>query len=54
MSERAGISFTRDQIEAWAGFTLTDEQVTDLENILPNSTFPETVALVAESMESDA
>lgn len=45
--KRPGVSFTRAQIEAWVGFPLTDDQVSDLEETLPNSSLPDCVATVA-------
>ena len=41
MSERSGIHLTREQVEAWVGTTLSDEDVAGLEEDAPNSSIPE-------------
>jgi hypothetical protein len=46
------VSFTRDQVNEWAGRRLTDDELARLEEALPNSTFPETVGLIVGSMEA--
>jgi hypothetical protein len=48
--DRPGVSFTREQIEAWAGHPLTDDEVSALEDTLPLSSLPEVVATVAFSL----
>lgn len=47
-TERPGITLTRDQLEAWAGKALTDDQVESLEESIQFSSIPEAIALIAE------
>jgi hypothetical protein len=49
--ERPGVTLTRDQLEAWAGMSLTDEQVAQLDEAIPNSSIPEAIAVIADSIE---
>lgn len=45
------IEITREQIESWAGQHLTDEQIAELEEIIPNSSIPDAIGtIVAEAM----
>lgn len=46
--DQRGITLTRDQLEAWAGFTLSDEEVEALEESIPNSSIPEAIQMIAE------
>jgi hypothetical protein len=39
-----GIELTRDQLEAWAGRVLSDEEVEALDTAIPESSIPEAVA----------
>jgi hypothetical protein len=48
-----GISFTREQVEAWAGRKLTGDQMQDLEDALPNSSFPECISTIVAHMDLD-
>ena len=41
------VTFSREQIEAWVGFTLTDQQLLDLEETAPNSSIPDAFAAIA-------
>lgn len=43
----AGLVFNRTQVESWVGHALTDEQIAQLQEALPRSTFPDTVEAVA-------
>ncbi|MGW4890714.1 hypothetical protein ACWEQL_00365 [Kitasatospora sp. NPDC004240] len=43
----SGITLTRDQLDTWAGFTLTDEEVELLAATLPRSVLPDTIADIA-------
>jgi hypothetical protein len=45
--DRPGITLTRGQLEAWVGFTLTDEQVEQLDEAIPNSSIPEAISTIA-------
>lgn len=44
-----GIFLTRDQLNAWAGFPLTDEHVDRLDDALPHSSVPEAIATIADT-----
>ena len=46
--DRRGIELTREQLEAWAGMTLSDEEIEALEESIPNSSIPEAIATMAE------
>jgi hypothetical protein len=48
--EGKGITLTRGQLNAWAGRDLTDEEVDTLEEAIPNSSIPEAVQLMADSL----
>ena len=43
-----GITLTRDQLEAWAGRALTDEEVEDLDRDIPNSSVPEAISTIVD------
>lgn len=45
-----GITLTREQLEAWAGRELDDEEVVALELAIPNSSIPDAVATIAENL----
>jgi len=50
---RLTVQITREQLECWAGRSLTDEQVVRLDAVIPDSTIPEAIgamvaAIVAE------
>ena len=45
--EGPGITLTRGQLNAWAGRTLTDRQVDELEDAIPNSSIPEAIAVMS-------
>jgi hypothetical protein len=45
------LSFTRAQVQSWAGRELSDDELSDLEDAVPNSTFPETVGLIADALD---
>jgi hypothetical protein len=45
-----GITLTRDQLNAWTGWDLTDEQVEQLEDAIPNSSIPDAVAEIMEGI----
>lgn len=42
-----GITLTRHQLEAWAGRTLTDDEVGRLDDAIPNSSIPDAVAEIS-------
>lgn len=48
---RPGIFLTRDQLQAWAGRELTDEEVEALEEAIPNSSIPESIATISENLD---
>jgi len=43
----SGIVLTRDQLNDWAGFPLTDEEVERLDAALARSSLPETIGTIA-------
>lgn len=51
--DRPGITLTRGQLEAWAGFTLTDAEVEALDEALPNSSIPEAICTIAEQLHEE-
>ena len=48
--DRPGIILTRGQLEAWACRTLTDEEVEALDEAVPNSSIPEAIGTMADSI----
>lgn len=42
-----GVNFSREQIEAWVGFALTDDQIEQLEEAAPNSSIPQAFEAIA-------
>lgn len=40
---RTGIYLTREQLEAWAGQPLTDDELAQLDEAIPHSSIPEAV-----------
>lgn len=44
---RKGITFTREQVEAWVGHTLTDDQVEELEDAAALSSIPDAFETIA-------
>jgi hypothetical protein len=50
---RAGVIISRDQLESWAGRTLSDEEVARIGDALPHSSVPESVGTIAENMIID-
>ena len=48
-----GIELTRDQLQAWAGRELTDEEVEALDRAIPDSSIPEAIQTLADSLSSD-
>jgi hypothetical protein len=48
--ERKGLFLTREQLEAWAGQSLTDDQVDDLDVSIPNSSIPLAIATMTETL----
>ena len=45
-----GITLTRGQLEAWAGRELTDEEVEQIDEAIPNSSIPEAIDQIADSL----
>lgn len=48
-----GITITRDQLEAWAGRSLTDDEVYRIGKCIPNSSIPEAIDLIAGQFGND-
>ncbi|MEU8327331.1 hypothetical protein [Micromonospora sp. NPDC048839] len=45
------VSITREQLESWAGRTLTDDEVYRLDDCVPDSSIPDAIdAIVSERM----
>jgi restriction endonuclease S subunit len=53
MTDRRGITLIREQLEAWACQSLTDEQVEQLEDAIPNSSIPEAIATIIDSFDQE-
>lgn len=47
-----GIELSRDQLEAWAGRELSDEEVEALDEAIPNSSIPEAINTIADGLSS--
>lgn len=45
-----GITLTRDQLEAWAGRELTDEEVAALDEAIPHGSIPEAIRTIADNI----
>lgn len=52
-ADERGIVLTREQIESWAGRRLSDEEVDDLENAIPNSSIPDAVATIVPVVDDE-
>lgn len=48
--EPIGVTITRDQLEAWAGRTLTDDEVLTLDINISNSSIPEAIGVMADNL----
>jgi len=48
----AALVLSRGQIDAWAGYTLTDEQFARLCQAVEHSSIPEAIATIADSMRT--
>lgn len=42
-STRRGLTFTREQVEEWIGHCITDDELEELERVLPYSSLPNCV-----------
>ncbi len=51
--DRPGITLTRDQLEAWATRTLTDEQIEQMEEAIPNSSIPDAIGGISDSLHQE-
>lgn len=47
MDSRQGIILSRDQLEAWAGRPLSDEEVEAIDECIPNSSIPDAIDTIA-------
>jgi hypothetical protein len=45
-----GIELTRDQLQAWAGRELTDEEVEQIDEAIQHSSIPEAINTIADSL----
>ena len=50
MSDRRGIILTREELEAWSDYDLTDEQVERVEQVIQFSSIPEAIATIVENV----
>jgi hypothetical protein len=50
MTAKMGITLTREQLEAWAGRTLTDDQVSGIAQAIPHSPVPLAITVIAEDL----
>ena len=41
------VTITREQLEAWVGHRLTDEDVAEIDDAVPNSSIPDAIACIA-------
>ena len=48
-TDKPGVTITREQVEAWAGHQLSDDDVSRLEACIPNSSIPDAVADIIAS-----
>jgi hypothetical protein len=51
--DRHTVTITRDQLEAWAGRSLTDEMVDAIDDCIPNSTIPDAIGEIAAAVTWD-
>lgn len=47
-----GIIITREQIEAWAGRSLTDDELDRLDECIPHSSIPDAIDTIVSSFEA--
>lgn len=48
-----GITITREQLAAWAGRALTDDEVERLDECIPNSSIPDAIDTIVSSFDPD-
>jgi hypothetical protein len=48
---RLTVEITREQLEAWAGRALTDDEVHALDDAIPNSSIPDAVGTIVAGMD---
>ena len=48
--DRPGVHLTRDQLESWAGRSLSDEEVEALDTAIPESSIPEAISIIADNL----
>lgn len=46
----AGVTITRGQLEHWAGRQLTDTEVAQVQDALPNASVPEAIATIIDHL----
>ncbi|SDT74204.1 hypothetical protein [Actinoplanes derwentensis] len=47
------VEITREQLQEWAGRSLTDDDVYSLDDAIPNSSIPEAIAVIVDGLGSD-
>lgn len=50
MFGRVTVEITREQLEAWAGRELSDDEVAEIDDAIPDSSIPEAIGCIAESV----
>ena len=51
---RPTVIITREQIECWAGRTLTDDEISRLDDCIPNSSIPDAIADIVAGITTEA
>ncbi|WIM95791.1 hypothetical protein ACTOB_007925 [Actinoplanes oblitus] len=54
VDDRPTVTITREQVECWAGRTLTDDEVYVLDGCIPNSSIPDAVGDIVASFPEDS
>jgi hypothetical protein len=50
---RTSVTITRQQLEQWAGRPLTDNEVGQVQEALPNASVPEAIATIIDYLNGD-
>jgi hypothetical protein len=50
---RPSVVITREQIECWAGRALTDDEITRLDDCLPNSSIPDAIGDIVAGLPTE-
>lgn len=52
-SRSDGVFLTREQLEAWTGYPLTDEEISRLDECIPHSSIPDAVSTIVDSLRDE-